>query len=88
MLASFDSIRGSPRSSAKVAADPLPTVPDPLIQHLGFPDKFYIVAAFVDDPPEVGVRRVDDDTALLLHALHEQATKGPCTKARQWSFFE
>jgi acyl-CoA-binding protein len=88
MLASFDSIRGSPRSSSKVAADPLPTVPDPLIQHLGFPDKFYIVAAFVDDPPEVGVRRVDDDTALLLHALHEQATKGPCTKPRPWSFFE
>ena len=88
MQASFDSIRGSPRSSSKVAADPLPTVPDPLIQHLGFPDKFYIVAAFVDDPPEVGVRRVDDDTALLLHALHEQATKGPCAKPRPWSFFE
>ena len=88
MQASFDSIRGSPRSSSKVAADPLPTVPDPLIQHLGFPDKFYIVAAFVEDPPEVGVRRVDDDTALLLHALHEQATKGPCSKPRPWSFFE
>ena len=88
MQASFDSIRGSPRSSSKVAADPLPTVPDPLIQHLGFPDKFYIVAAFVEDPPEVGVRRVDDDTALLLHALHEQATKGPCAKPRPWSFFE
>ena len=88
MRASFDGIRGSPLSSSKVAADPFPTVPDPLVQHLGFPDKFYIVAAFVDDPPEVGVRHVDDDTALLLHALHEQATKGPCTKPRPWSFFE
>ena len=98
----FDSLRGSPKRSSKVAAlGQNPTnhntnpasiytaAPDPLVQHLPFPDKFYIVAAFCEDPPVGGgVRAIDDDTVLLLHALHEQATKGPNTKPRPWSLWE
>lgn len=92
-MSGFDTpVFGSPRHSSKVAAEAVPTIytsaPDPLIQHLGFPDKFYICATFTENPPEVGVRPIDDDTSLLLHALHEQASKGPCTKSRPWSLFE
>ena len=84
---------GSPRKYAanKVAVSPVAprsSRPDPLIANLHFPDKFYIVAAFCDYPPPEGVNPISEDTALLLYALHEQATKGPCRVPRPWSLFE
>ena len=94
MRRSFDSMfGGSPRKYAanKVAVSPVAprsSRPDPLIANLHFPDKFYIVAAFCDYPPPEGVNPISEDTALLLYALHEQATKGPCRVPRPWSLFE
>jgi acyl-CoA-binding protein len=81
----------SRRYTAKVSQAPpapAPRAPDPLVANLQLPDKFYIVAAFCDYPPERGVNPICEDTALLLYALHEQATKGPCRTLRPWAIFE
>lgn len=81
----------SRRYTAKVSQAPpapAPRAPDPLVANLQLPDKFYIVAAFCDYPPERGVNPISEDTALLLYALHEQATKGPCKTPRPWAIFE
>jgi len=34
--------------------------------------------------PPPGSNSITEDTRLLLYALHEQATKGPCNGARPW----
>ena len=42
---------------------------------------------YTNRPPE-GSNGITDDTRLLLYALHEQATKGPCRTPRPWAMFE
>ena len=38
--------------------------------------------------PPPGSNSITEDTRLLLYALHEQATKGPCGVSRPWGLFD
>ncbi|XP_076900743.1 acyl-CoA-binding domain-containing protein 4-like [Bidens hawaiensis] len=56
---------------------------------LAYPDRFYAAATYAgfgDSSPKV-TSKFSNDVALLLYALHQQATVGPCNlpKPRGWS---
>ncbi|XP_047259133.1 acyl-CoA-binding domain-containing protein 4-like [Capsicum annuum] len=60
---------------------------------LAYPERFYAAASYVgfdgsSDSPAKGVTsKFSNDAALLLYALYQQATVGPCKipKPRSWS---
>ncbi|XP_044945762.1 acyl-CoA-binding domain-containing protein 6 [Hordeum vulgare subsp. vulgare] len=58
---------------------------------IAYPDRFYAAAAYAGfgpgAPSAAAVSRFQNDVALLLYGLHQQATVGPCNvpKPRAWS---
>nr|GMD42201.1 acyl-CoA-binding domain-containing protein 4 [Ipomoea batatas]GMD48127.1 acyl-CoA-binding domain-containing protein 4 [Ipomoea batatas] len=59
---------------------------------LAYPDRFYAAAAYVGfdgsaDSGKAVTSKFSNDAALLLYALYQQATIGPCKipKPRAWS---
>ncbi|XP_073277803.1 acyl-CoA-binding domain-containing protein 4-like [Primulina huaijiensis] len=63
---------------------------------LSYPERFYAAATYVgfgESPNSAGegvISKFSNDAALLLYALHQQATVGPCNipKPRGWSPIE
>ncbi|KAG6557028.1 hypothetical protein Mapa_000953 [Marchantia paleacea] len=59
---------------------------------LPYPDRFYaaaVYAGFAHSSPlalKSSSIKFDDDTALLLYSLYQQATVGPCNIAKPWSW--
>lgn len=52
---------------------------------LSYPERFYAAVAFAANPPEAA-KSVGDETRLLLYALFQQATLGPCTVPKPWGW--
>ncbi|XBI75095.1 hypothetical protein VPH35_068509 [Triticum aestivum] len=58
---------------------------------IAYPDRFYAAAAYAGfgagAPSTAAISRFQNDVALLLYGLHQQATVGPCNvpKPRAWS---
>jgi acyl-CoA-binding protein len=58
---------------------------------LAYPDRFYAAAAYsglgVGSPDSAVISRFKSESALLLYALYQQATVGPCNvpKPRAWN---
>ncbi|VAI39631.1 unnamed protein product [Triticum turgidum subsp. durum] len=59
---------------------------------IAYPDRFYAAAAYAGfggagAPSAAAISRFQNDVALLLYGLHQQATVGPCNvpKPRAWS---
>ncbi|KAL7235204.1 hypothetical protein ACSBR1_018652 [Camellia fascicularis] len=57
---------------------------------LAYPERFYAAASYAGfdgSPPQSSSSNFSNDVALLLYALYQQATVGPCTipKPRGWS---
>ncbi|KAG8390998.1 hypothetical protein BUALT_Bualt01G0142300 [Buddleja alternifolia] len=60
---------------------------------LAYPERFYAAATyagFLGSPTSAGTSKYSNDAALLLYALYQQATLGPCNipKPRGWSPIE
>lgn len=59
---------------------PSSTQPPPVIAHVSYPEKFHLAHTYaVEGPP---LPNLSDADRILLEALHEQATVGPCNVAR------
>jgi len=59
---------------------------------LAYPDRFYAAAAYAGFGPggatsSAAISRFQNDVALLLYGLYQQATVGPCNvpKPRAWN---
>jgi acyl-CoA-binding protein len=50
-----------------------------------FPNRYYAAVGFAANPP-LGARAVSDETRLLLYALYQQVTAGPCRAAKPWGW--
>lgn len=52
---------------------------------LPYPERFHRAVDFVEAQP-AGARDIKDDTLLLLYALNQQATAGPCNEPKPWGW--
>mmetsp|Transcript_3402 Transcript_3402/g.8632 ORF Transcript_3402/g.8632 Transcript_3402/m.8632 type:complete len:629 (+) Transcript_3402:121-2007(+) len=52
---------------------------------LTYPDRFHAAVQFISKPPP-GAKAISDETRLLLYALNQQATAGPCKEAKPWGW--
>ena len=93
--------RGSARSPRGPARDPLWEPPPvhflvlaraesrratkTMASRIPFPNRFYAAVGFAANPP-LGARAVTDETRLLLYALYQQATAGPCRAPKPWGW--
>ncbi|KAK9808467.1 hypothetical protein WJX73_009555 [Symbiochloris irregularis] len=62
-----------------------PPSPASLACTLPYPDRWHAAANFVAHPPP-GACVLSDEQRLLLHALHQQASVGPCTGQKPWGW--
>ena len=56
-----------------------------MASRIPFPNRFYAAVGFAANPP-LGARAVADETRLLLYALYQQATAGPCRAPKPWGW--
>ncbi len=56
-----------------------------MASRIPFPNRFYAAVGFAANPP-LGARAVTDETRLLLYALYQQATAGPCRAPKPWGW--
>lgn len=49
-----------------------------------YPERYYKAVEFVEHPSNA--EAVRDDALLLLYALNQQATVGPCNEPKPWSW--
>lgn len=56
-----------------------------MASRIPFPNRFYAAVGFAANPP-LGARAVSDETRLLLYALYQQATAGPCRAPKPWGW--
>uniref|UniRef100_A0A061SA78 Acyl--binding domain-containing protein 4-like n=1 Tax=Tetraselmis sp. GSL018 TaxID=582737 RepID=A0A061SA78_9CHLO len=52
---------------------------------LPYPERFKAAVHYISNPP-AGSKPVSDDTRLLLYALNQQATIGPCKETKPWGW--
>ncbi|KAK9821109.1 hypothetical protein WJX81_006949 [Elliptochloris bilobata] len=50
---------------------------------LPYPERFHAAVDYVVKP-HPGAKAIEDETRLVLYALHQQATVGPCTEPKPW----
>ena len=55
-----------------------------MASRIPFPNRFYAAVGFAANP--LGARAVTDETRLLLYALYQQATAGPCRAPKPWGW--
>ena len=56
-----------------------------MASRIPFPNRFYAAVGFAANPP-LGAHAVSDETRLLLYALYQQATSGPCAAPKPWGW--
>ena len=54
--------------------------PPPVIAHVSYPEKFHLAHKYASEGPPLP--NLSDADRILLEALHQQATIGPCNIAR------
>eukprot|EP00192_Tetraselmis_astigmatica_P008654 CAMPEP_0117679946 /NCGR_PEP_ID=MMETSP0804-20121206/18077_1 /TAXON_ID=1074897 /ORGANISM="Tetraselmis astigmatica, Strain CCMP880" /LENGTH=631 /DNA_ID=CAMNT_0005489385 /DNA_START=286 /DNA_END=2178 /DNA_ORIENTATION=- len=52
---------------------------------LPYPDRFHAAVQYISKPPP-GAKPISDDTRLLLYALNQQASVGPCKETKPWGW--
>mmetsp|Transcript_9977 Transcript_9977/g.36465 ORF Transcript_9977/g.36465 Transcript_9977/m.36465 type:complete len:646 (+) Transcript_9977:187-2124(+) len=52
-----------------------------------YPDRFFLASKYAAAPEHNGPKlQLGDDLRLLLYALYQQATEGPCTEPKPWGW--
>lgn len=52
---------------------------------LPYPDRYHAAVKFVAQSPK-GAKILPDETKLILYALNQQASEGPCTQPKPWGW--